>query len=826
MPALSPRTQSFSGGQSPEQAKAMFDQGLTEMAYNVFLAKFPSLAPHVVTLKVLHTDSEAGSGVAAFILRYGSQTLYVPVVMVDSALKPLDVLYSKDLNVFTPLSLDWISLLQSRMQGQLGEGATPPESMATDVDLRSLVVPPATGRYSYAEERELEKFAGRPFDEARAQAATPPFFLEWLRHAPNTVKKACVKLFERNVGTLKAAAWFHTVPALTDAMRLNAEKVAAEKVQPFALLDDTASEEEIRNAFGSSAPVAYSKIRTKGYAVKDERKNVNRAVQLQPFAKLTEPKEGGLYRLWKSDGTPVVALVTAKPASVFPEEYVHTFGPRKPRIGGGFAQREEARYVGITADGTAIDVLGHMLAAELPEHQLADASALKRVLEGRDAPSPRVGEKGLFIKKAGSSWRLTKFYEVKAVSSPNTGVKHVTLEPALGGWECLPSITAVIDSNKGGGSILTSLNSQLAHVPKDYVWVPVNDKETLRHKAFLARENDILHYTTEKAVNAGAFKVKVAAMDNGGFMVGSTCHSRVTDAIRDIAKHANVEVSDAAYAVEQADKHGSYSFWSLKKLAQDPMQGQPMQGDPAGMAMDGVSAQMAPPPPQPSPVDMAVAEQMKNLQAQMGALQQMQMLVQNIQQRAGEIAAGGGAAGDPAAAAAMYAGGDAAMAPVDPAMGGQPMQGDPNAQMQGDPAMMQQQGMDPSMMPNGAMMDGEAVDPATVAQQVNPAYAEAAAGLNDAGIFDATLLASMAQMPSLRNAVQQYLPTMEKSLDNLGRVLLSIWMDEVQLRTELGTDAFIKLEDSARTTFRGLGDMLLRLAREAQLLGRTPQQRN
>ena len=85
MPAISPRTQAMGqpGGTS-DQAKAMFDQGLSQMAYNVLLSKLPNVAPDVVTFKVLETDHEEGSGVGAFVIIRRGQTLYVPVVMAEA----------------------------------------------------------------------------------------------------------------------------------------------------------------------------------------------------------------------------------------------------------------------------------------------------------------------------------------------------------------------------------------------------------------------------------------------------------------------------------------------------------------------------------------------------------------------------------------------------------------------------------------------------------------------------------------------------------------------------------------------------------------------
>ena len=49
-PSLSPRVQQFSApAPSNDQAKTLFEQGLSQMAYNVLLSKLPNVAPDVVT---------------------------------------------------------------------------------------------------------------------------------------------------------------------------------------------------------------------------------------------------------------------------------------------------------------------------------------------------------------------------------------------------------------------------------------------------------------------------------------------------------------------------------------------------------------------------------------------------------------------------------------------------------------------------------------------------------------------------------------------------------------------------------------------------------
>jgi len=153
-------------------------------------------------------------------------------------------------------------------------------------------------------------------------------------------------------------------------------------------------------------------------------------------------------------------------------------------------------------------------------------------------------------------------------------------------------------------------------------------------------------------------------------------------------------------------------------------------------------------------------------------------------------------------------------------MQGAPMQGAPmqGAPMQGAPMQGAPMQGAPQEQPPPAMMSAEDGDPSTLAQQVNPQFMEQAGSLNDAGVFDAATLASMAQSPVLRDLVQAYMPNLEKSLDNIGRILLTLWMDESHIKEDMGADTYVGLEDNLRTVLKGLGELILKVNQNALVL--------
>ena len=971
MPAISPRTQAMGQmGGTDDQAKALFDQGLSQMAYNVLLSKMPNVAQDVVTFKVLDTDHEEGSGVGAFVLSRRGQTLYVPVVMADNQIKPLDILYHKDLNVFLPLTKDWLAELDKQSMGEMGQGVTPPKMMPTDVDIRNTVVPPTTGRYSYASDRSTEqaiKQAGRVFDEARVHEDTKLAFLDFLRQAPNRVKKAAAKLFETRPKLLKHAVYFYGEKPLVESLKL-ADYGGGIKNHGGALyvVDDKTPTQEFKDIFGSKSPAAFSGVKVKGYYAKDTRTNLNRALAVQPYLDLQAPKDSGAYKLWKTDGTPVVALIIANPIDIFGDSNGKRIPPRnirfrpanlapadplqgqntRYRVPGKTGYKNEVhvdRYIGITESGDLIDA-GELMGTQVSLKQLEGSSVFQKTVGEASAAGPRKGQQGIFVQKRGGAFIATAPVTIETVSNDARGVKRIEVSGAWG------RKTLVVDPNSPASKLMVPLAGDLVYLPADFVWFPANN--TLTQRDFLTTPKDIFNWTTNAMQYEGAEKVKVSKYTGEpGFLIGNEYAANFPQALKKLAMKANIGVEDAEYALKQASEHGRFAFWTMSPekyekvasvlkvsesgervkealgpvtasravllagtraqtpagkakvlnqvnrmerrayhpgdmhtnsgagrlvddLTSDPTllrfyqtpagqerlqrlynrnnthtvvrealrntalgrestAAEQPQPDPAQQAMDQMQAAQMQQPQGPSPVDMAVAEQMQNIQAQMTALQQMQQMVQTIQQRASMIASGGGAGAAPAAAAAAMGGPmDPSMmgagAPV-PGMGGQPGGMDPSM-MGGQPGMAggQPGGMDPSMMgqdpnaqqqqPPSAMMSSDDGSMETLMQQINPQFMEQAGELNDAGAFDAAALASMSQNPSLKELVAGYLPNLEKSLDNLGRVLLTLWMDEVRIKDEIGDEAYIGIEDNLRSTFRGMGELILKINQNTSVL--------
>ena len=121
---------------------------------------------------------------------------------------------------------------------------------------------------------------------------------------------------------------------------------------------------------------------------------------------------------------------------------------------------------------------------------------------------------------------------------------------------------------------------------------------------------------------------------------------------------------------------------------------------------------------------------------------------------------------------------------------------------------------EPPPPPMPMMQEGE-VSPETVADQINPEMIDQAEGFQDQGMFDTAAIAMLAAAPVLQEIVASYVPNLEKGVDNLGRVLLTLWMKEKETKAAVGDEQFVSLEEKLRTVFKNLGDVVLSLSHNA-----------
>jgi hypothetical protein len=788
---FSPRTQQMM--QPPpteEDARQAFEAGFSDMAHNVLASKFPELVSEIATFKIIKSDLKDGSAVGAFLLVRSGENYIIPVILANNQIKPLEIIYAKDKNIFLPLKGAWLDELDRANIDRMGEGVKAPKNLPSDVDIRNLVVPPAVGRYSYA------------------SAGPGTALVQFLSEAPNNVKRAFQLSLEKSPKILKYAFTTFDRQTLLDAMEphAGAVKTAAMPSELVEIFTTDDSAERFRDVFGDSAADAFQKAAQEGVVVKDKRLVTNVAVDTEEPGRAVETKESGFYRVQLSDGSVKDALVIAHPSTLqaqtkggkrvdtAPQKSVY-HEQHKPMRG---QERSDGAYYNYDrADMLAVN---YMVYTEDGELYTMSEAPVGRKLERKDL-SGRLAEiadeknsdtitgRGFFVCTDGGHVRASEPFEALTVSTDSDGTRRIKA-----------SMGRVILSNPKapGKAIHAPEGSGVTYVPASFLFVKVtNNYSRQPMRSF----DEQMRFQGAVAKHA-SYVVKVKDTGAGMFTINGSRQLDKLGAVRSLMLDVGLRKDAAESILKKTAAKRHHSFFLLKpmdfrafvKEAQDmtaagPMPGVPqaqqpppmqapvapdptmMQGQPQMAPMGGAEVPMGaempmemPPmmpmePPPPSPVDLAVVELSSELAQQSAdvaeqlAEQQRNLathleVLEAVKQRADQIT---------------------------------------------------QEQQVPMGMP-----------PEQMASEATP-FMEQAADLEDSEAFESTAIGSLAAAGELPDMVANYMPNLEEALDNLGRILLSMWMREGELQQSLGEMDYIDLEEKLRNVFNNLGGLILRI---------------
>ena len=849
MMSMSPQVQGFGDTPPVEQAEQMFKDRFTQIAYSILSAKFSELVPEVVTLKILDTDAEKGNAVGAFILLRNEKPLYIPVIMTNGQLKPLDMFYYKELNIFLPLSTQWIEEVGKMSLSSMGESASIPEEVPRDVNIRDLILPPATltGRVGYAE--DLSHGVRKMFKAAEDRSiAFHPRFLDVMRNSPKAVLDGVKLAFQAHPGMLEKFVSNYGVNNLVKAFSDGYEKNARAK-KPLvkqgsvSVVSRDDSPATLRSVFGKQASIAFQKVLRDGFAIKDSRQGIRKiAMKVEHPQFLAEPGASpGWFRVYFVDGPADIYYVIPLKLRC-QESYPETANVQR----GGNDHRQPFEYLVIHRDLKEAWVTTKIVGEKINDSDEYTGTKLYRLLHGESSgDTPRAKAYGFFIHLTDRGAEATKPLTIDKVVDSN-GIRKLFTRCGK---------TLLIDQDPSRKRISPKVHDDysttMVFLPKDVKWVEMANGveksqmdpsctwspayQESRRNSIITDPKMLLRWLNVKLQDSGTpVNVKRAELDTWWVNDCSTPLS-LPNALAKVANDYSVSVSDAAGILTDASLNGrSYAFVfdkrgserlfdGLMKHAQPPPGGQgqtamqqpgPQGGAPPGGGMPpggdpNMMQQMGPPPSPMSPTDLAISEVLQGLQHQNDLMmqqmqsqmeqqqqamtmsqqstQQLMQVLQHIQQRSSEI---GGATGGviPAGAEGSPAAAAGMLAPVPP----------PEEQ--------------PPPMP---VMSQESQNPELIAQQINPQMVDQASELQDQGVFDTAAIAMLAASSALQDVVASYIPDMEKCLDKMERTVLTMWMKESELKKAIGDEAFISIEDKLRSVNKNLGEVILSLSHTA-----------
>jgi len=273
-------------GEQPVDLESMAIQQVSDIINN----KFSYLASGLKNIEVISKDENKGHFLLVATIENQNGTFYMPIFIIGGEIKPLNMLYSKKNGMFIPNSKEWLQLNEVSTMPQLGEAAKQPSTMYTDVDIRPIMIPPTTGRYSYA---------SMPDDEYA--------FPNLVRMLDSKGKQKLLDFFEKNADIAEAAFNVYGKD-LEDALRTDYietnEKIAdyvARKnldnkpIEVFKQYDD-----KFKKEYSDNLVFWYNKLVNDGYVVKDKRdpSSLNTTITIEEPTWLITANEPGFYRIW------------------------------------------------------------------------------------------------------------------------------------------------------------------------------------------------------------------------------------------------------------------------------------------------------------------------------------------------------------------------------------------------------------------------------------------------------------------------------------------------------------------------------------------------
>ena len=855
---MSPRTQAFQQGMpSGDEESRLFEEGLSQMAYNILVSKFPDLIQNVITFKILDTSIDEGAGIGAFVVQHGNEVIYIPVVMADNQVKPLDLFYHKGLNVFLPLNNDWLNEVSQLTVDEMGEAVKQPQSLRRDVDTRNILIPPTTGRYAYAAARQpftqvemvedLQRMMVKlqPREIEKTAQSYRPVLLDFLGKAPRNIKTAFTNLLTSRPKLAAQVTQLYGLNPLCAALEkqgVDEGKTTVDDEGDLNVADRTTTSSKFKEIFGARAPEAFQGVLAKGYAAQDNRKSLKRAVQLQEPKDLIVPDKTGFFKVFTTDGEVEPAFVVVNPRSIL-RGPMRSDGPEIPghngqRVGGrapegkhhpGCTCGMHDDYLVILKGGKTIQT--KKLIAEPAwglshfDPQSADESRFNQLLGKSDGDQPKNGDRGIFVKKTGQTFVATEPFKVDKIATDSQGVRRITCDD-------YDRTVLITDPKAAKAGLHQPKGTAIAYIPADARFIRLSEQKNSfmpndSTVTLLSKPSDVLRLFTAKFDSMGAPSASIKNVGASQFSVdGAPAESKVA-AMEHFARKHRVHFTAAENLVKQAEAlpFGRVVARILTPAQFNKVAAEMPMGDPSQQGGQQGAPPPAPPAP-PSPLDIAMGEAQSQLQQQQSTLQAQQTqiqdtaaILQQVQQRAMEIAQGGAQAVQQGAPP-MAPAGSGGQQQQQPQQAPQPQPAAPQGGAPQGGAPQQGGGMQqpaPQMPAGGmgAVMQTETPSSMEIQQQVNPQFLEQAGQLNDQGVFDAAAISSIGQSPSFRDMVVDYVPTLERALDNLGRIMLTLWMQEGELKQQFGDEEFSKMEDNLRAVHEGLGELILQMNRNA-----------
>jgi hypothetical protein len=301
-----------------------FEQSVAELANNTLKTKVPALMDYALAFQLVDQDEDGTRAIGIFGFKVGKSLIYVPVFFRSGEIDGTEMAYVVDEDRFVPLTEDWVNQLIRRKTFTIGEEASKDRKQQgiTGPDLRRLRIPPTEAKIGTDLGLEFgptwSRFYVKMFDSAvnfDKMASELPSLPDFL--ARHDLVIPFVRDMQNQPKLAEAVAKYYGPQDFLDAMDRMGDvlaKTADAKKKPAAM-DPVVYKRDVQILDGDDAlknPVdaealsteEKKKLMTGNVVIKDNRYEVSKkkVYDFETTKTVQNPTEGGCYDLITEDG--------------------------------------------------------------------------------------------------------------------------------------------------------------------------------------------------------------------------------------------------------------------------------------------------------------------------------------------------------------------------------------------------------------------------------------------------------------------------------------------------------------------------------------------
>lgn len=169
------------------------------LAFQALQEKLKNILPYLVGFELVQKSDDGTKAVGVFGFKSNKgEIMFVPAFFVNGTIKGMDLLYSKNNEQFYPLNEDFAEMFLKDDAGQAGtksdESRQSIQSDISALDMRNMVVPPRTGKYTYAS------------------------CLDYVKDCDNSVKKTFKAIIEKNADFCETLLRYYPIEKIAEAL--------------------------------------------------------------------------------------------------------------------------------------------------------------------------------------------------------------------------------------------------------------------------------------------------------------------------------------------------------------------------------------------------------------------------------------------------------------------------------------------------------------------------------------------------------------------------------------------------------------------------------